>query len=92
MADHKFKIGDRVIIHPDSGYAEWRGITGTVRVVGIDGATTYVDLDKRPEGWGHSDVGMGPDSIKWLRPLKPLSPLEELIVAYVEAQKAELGI
>jgi len=88
----KFKKGQRVILEfpLDSHMAEvWNGVRGTV--ISIDS----VAFTMRPEGdknnkrhWGavagfyHNNARLD----------VPLSPLEELIVRYVEAEKKELGI
>lgn len=86
MAYEEFKIGDRVIIHPDNGYPEWEGITGVISDL-ADRGYIRVELDSRPRQGVH---GFLRTRSSWLRPLKPLSPLEEQIAAYVKAEMAQL--
>lgn len=87
MADHKFKVGEKVVIYPDNGYSEWRGMTGTISV--LEEIYIRVELDTKPRHWTYSFVRTRES---WLRPLKPLSELEQQIAAYVKAEMAQLGV
>jgi hypothetical protein len=87
----KYRIGEVVVISPppNERHAEpWRGIR--VRVLEVGGSEYRTQLLSAVEGWGTGGITYWSED--WLRPDKPLSALEELIVTYVEAQKAELGI
>jgi hypothetical protein len=90
----KFKKGDRVVIVVPSLESVcmkevWNGVRGTVVSADYSAFNMAVDDRRNNKGeWG----GYAGFYNEWGRLEVPLTPFEELIAAYIAAEKKEFGL